>query len=93
MNISIASDEWNLTYLIHSRNDRLNIVPKLGFEPSNFYTLSDCLTYYRVKGWGFKPQFRHYVRLIIARVYQIYVKSKNYIQLVLLFKSLLEGLS
>ena len=34
MDISIASDddgdgEWNFTYLIHSHNDRSNIVPTL----------------------------------------------------------------
>ena len=34
-----------LTYLIHSRIDRSNIVPTLGFEPRTSHTLGCCLTY------------------------------------------------
>ena len=33
------------TYLIHSRNDRSNVVPTLAFEPRTSYTLDGCLTY------------------------------------------------
>ena len=36
--IIILQFEWNLTYLTHSRNDRSNIVPTLGFEPRTSYT-------------------------------------------------------
>ena len=44
MDISIAllqvgDDEWNFAYLIHSRNDRSNIVPTLGFELQTSYIL------------------------------------------------------
>ena len=41
--------EWNLIYLIHSRNDRSNIVPTLGFEPRTPYTLGGCLTYCAIR--------------------------------------------
>ena len=41
--------EWYLTYLIHSRNDRSNIVTTLGFEPRTSYTLGGCLTYCAIR--------------------------------------------
>ena len=43
--LRVGDDEWNFTYLIHSRNDRSNIVPTLGFEPWTSYMLGGCLTY------------------------------------------------
>ena len=57
----------NFIYLIHSRNDRSNIVPTLGFEPRTYHTPSVCLTYFAIR------HFKDIFFVILMFLWKLYV--------------------
>ena len=74
----VGDDEWNFTYLIHSHNDRSNIVPTLGFEPRTSYTLGGCLTYcasYPSIGTIFDLSLREWIKYGVKFVFFKFVRS------------------